>query len=238
MESPTSNALRKMRDQIYLSPFSALVNWHSRSDLDAIRYCGFRKNQSLLDVGCGGGHLIYDLRQLGYRAEGIDPFIEADAKDKFGVRVRKVDIRQVSDRYDAILFRHSLEHMPHQVETLAAARDRLLPGGKVVVCIPVIGWAWRHYNVHWSQLDAPRHLILHTVDSFKLAAKKANLHVERTVYDSDDFQFWVSELYRQGRPLHGSKPPGRLEMMRMRRRAAVLNRHQDGDKVQFYLRAC
>lgn len=238
MEKPRTNALRKVRDRLYLSAlFSPLVNWRHRSDLDAIRRCGLRKDQRLLDVGCGAGRLIYDLRQLGYRAEGIDAFIGADARDQSGVRVRKIGISEVRDRYELILFRHSLEHMPDQIGTLAAARDRLAPGGTLVVCIPVIGWAWRHYGVCWSQLDAPRHLFLHTVNSFRLAAGKARLRVERIVYDSDDFQFWGSELYRQDKPLHGSRRPGRLEMMRMRRRAAQLNRRRDGDKVQFYLRA-
>jgi SAM-dependent methyltransferase len=180
--------------------------------------------------------LIYDLRQIGYQAEGIDPFIAADVADEYGTRVRKLGINQVINRYDIIIFRHSLEHMPDQVGTLAAARDKLLPGGTLVACIPVIGWAWRQYGVHWSELDAPRHLFLHTPQSLRLAAEKAHLGVERVVYDSNDFQFWASELYRQGKQLNGGGRPGPLKILSMRRRAAELNRQGDGDRAQFYLR--
>lgn len=232
-----TNLLRKLRDYIYLSPLSFLVNWHDRSDLDVIRRCKLSKQQKVLDVGCGTGHLIRDLREIGYQAEGIDPFISAEISDRWGIRVSKKSLPEVTGAYDLVLFRHSLEHMPRQLEVLCSARTRLLPGGTCVVCIPVVGWAWRKYGVHWSQLDAPRHLFLHTVKSFTLVAAKAGFRIERVVYDSDDFQFWVSDLYRQGNPLHGARRPDWTRMMRMRRQAKVLNRAQDGDKAQFYLRA-
>jgi SAM-dependent methyltransferase len=232
-----TNPVRRLRDYIYLSPLSFLVNWHDRSDLDVIRRCRLGRQQRVLDVGCGGGHLIRDLRELGYRAEGIDPFVTTDITDRFGTRVFKRSLDEVAGRYDMILFRHSLEHMPRQLEVLCSARRRLVPGGTCVVCIPVVGWAWRHYGVHWSQLDAPRHFFLHTVKSFTQVAAKAGFRIERVVYDSDDFQFWVSDLYRQGKPLQGARRPDWRRMMRMRRRAKALNRAQDGDKAQFYMRA-
>jgi SAM-dependent methyltransferase len=229
--------LRKLRDYAYLSPVSPLVNWHGRSDLDLVRHCGLTKRQKLLDVGCGTGHLLGDLRELGYRAEGADPFIASQVRDRFGVRVFKKSLDEVTGEYDVVIFRHSLEHMPNQLDVLRSARKKLLPGGTCVVCIPVIGWAWRQYGVHWSQLDAPRHLFLHTVKSFELIATKAGFRIERVVFDSDDFQFWVSDLYQQGKALHGSRRPGALKMWRMRRRAGALNQSKDGDKAQFYMKA-
>lgn len=230
-----TNMVRKLRDYVYLSPLSPLVNWHRRSDLDVIRRCKLRKEQTLLDVGCGAGHLLRDLRDLGYRAEGVDPFITADIRDRFGIRVARKSLDEVTGTYDVVLFRHSLEHMPRQLDVLRSARQRLLPGGTCVVCIPVVGWAWRQYGVHWSQLDAPRHLFVHTLKSFTLVAVKAGFRIERVVYDSGDFQFWASDLYQQDKPLQGSVRPGWVKMMQMRRRAKALNQAQDGDMAQFYM---
>lgn len=237
LESKGSNRIRDLWYSLYLSPLSPLVNWRPSSGLNAVRYCRLRKHERLLDVGCGTGYMIQGLRQIGYQAEGIDPFIQADVKDGFGIRVKKLGIEEVQDRYHMILFHHSLEHIQDQIGSLTAARKRLLPGGTLVVSIPVVGWAWRQYNVQWVQLDAPRHFFLHTVKSFHLAAEKAGLRVDRVVYESDEFQFWGSELYQRDKPLRDSESLGLLKRMRMRRRAAKLNKQHDGDEVQFYLHA-
>jgi 2-polyprenyl-3-methyl-5-hydroxy-6-metoxy-1,4-benzoquinol methylase len=230
-----TNLLRRLRDSVYLSRFSFLVDWRKRTDLDVIRRCKLRRQQSILDVGCGCGHLVRDLRDLGYRAEGIDPFIAGDIKDGRGTRVARKNLDEVRGDYDLLLFRHSLEHMPGQVQVLRSARKRLRPGGRCVVCTPVVGWAWRHYGVDWIQLDAPRHLFVHTAKSFTLIAETAGFRVNQVVYDSDEFQFWGSDLYRAGKPLQGNGPPPRTVLTQLRGRAEALNRVQEGDSAQFYL---
>jgi SAM-dependent methyltransferase len=236
MFETSTNMLRKLRDRIYLTPVSFFVNWHQRSDLDVVRRCNITKNHRILDVGCGVGNLLRDLREVGYHAEGVDPFIARDIRDRLGIRVSRKTIDELSGPYDVVLFQHSLEHMPRQLAVLRAANKLLVPGGVCVICVPLVGWAWRHYGVNWGQLDAPRHLFLHTRKSLDLVSRQAGFRVERVVYDSTDFQFWLSEFYREGIPLRGCNRPKWIKTLRMRRRAALLNRSEDGDQAQFYLR--
>jgi SAM-dependent methyltransferase len=230
---PTSR-VRALRDSIYLSPFSFLVNWHRRADLDVIRSARLKKHETLLDVGCGNGNLLADLRGLGYDAHGIDPFVSDDLYDRFGIRVKREMLTDVQKVYDVVLFRHSLEHMP--IDTLQLTRSRVKSNGLCVVCIPIVGWAWQHYRTNWSQLDAPRHLFLHSQRSFEVLAAKSGFRIEKVLFDSNEFQFWASDSYVRDVPLTVASLPKPRHIATMRRAAATLNRRQQGDTAQFYLR--
>lgn len=234
LQARSASRLRALRDFLYLSPAGFLVNWRPRTDLDAIRRARLRRNQTLLDVGCGSGTLLADLRELGYDAHGVDPFVSADVYDRFGLRVERKTLAEVTESYDVVLFRHSLEHMP--IDTLALARECVKPGGICVVCIPVVAWAWQNYGTDWSQLDAPRHLFLHSRKSFEMLASKNGFRVEDVVFDSNEFQFWASESYRRDVPLSQAVRPSPAQVRTMCRSAAALNRRGQGDTAQFYLR--
>ncbi|WP_263357921.1 class I SAM-dependent methyltransferase [Acidicapsa ligni] len=230
----TPKLLRKIRDHLYLSRLSFLVNWRKRTDLDVIRRIGLKKNMALLDVGCGSGTLLADLRELGYNARGVDPFVPCDIRDRFGVRVERKTLAEVDSKFDVILFRHSLEHMP--INMLGMVTKHLKRSGLCVVCIPVLGWAWRSYTTDWAQLDAPRHFFLHSRKSFSLLAEKSGFRIERVVYDSNEFQFWASESYQRDIPLSKMLEPNKSQLRRMRRLAKSLNSQEQGDTAQFYLR--
>ena len=133
-----------------------------------------------------------------------------------------------------VLFRHSLEHMP--INTLEMAHRRVKTNGLCVVCIPLVGWAWKNYASDWSQLDAPRHLFLHSLKSFTILAEKSGFRVENVVFDSSEFQFWASESYQRNTPLSEMVEPNRAQRGRMRKMARTLNAQGQGDTAQFYLR--
>lgn len=72
------------------------------------------------------------LRYLGYTGLlGVDPYIEADLAQN-GVIVKRQTLDATTGEWDLIMFHHSLEHMPDQPGTLAAARRLLAPGGTCV----------------------------------------------------------------------------------------------------------
>jgi SAM-dependent methyltransferase len=204
-----------------------------------------KKCCKVLDVGSGTGELVGALRDVGIDALGIDPYIPADVHDHNGVRVRRCDLQMQGasgGAWDIIMFHHSLEHMPDHVEVLRCVKGLLAADGVCLVRMPVAGWTWRQYRTDWVQLDAPRHLIVHTQESFRLAAHRAGMNVTKVIFDSRDFQFWGSELYRRNIPLfcNGSLRSGRdyfssWQMASFRRRAKHLNRMRDGDQAVFVL---
>lgn len=228
--------LRKIRAKIYLSRFSFLVDWNPRRDLDALKIANFEKGKSLLDVGCGeAARLVHDLRELGYQAIGIDPFASGNVSDKYGLSVLKSSIFEMDGKYDLVILRHSLEHMPDPAKVMSKIRSLLNDNGVCIISVPVVGWAWKRYGSNWVQLDAPRHLCLFTERGFDILAKNADMQVDRVVYDSNDFQFWASEGLAAGKSWPECKPPARKARRELLRKAKYLNLLNFGDQAQFFL---
>ncbi len=198
-------------------------------------------SMQILDVGCGSGRLVRDLRAAGFSALGIDPFAPP-VSDASGPAVQQCELKDIAESYDCILFNHSLEHIAGQREILRLACSKLRDGGVCIVRTPVVAWAWKEYGVDWVQLDAPRHLFVHSEKSMHLAAQQAGFVVADTVFDSFDFQFWGSELYQLDIPLEQGRRNLAAHFSRARRRefarrALELNRRRQGDQAMFILRA-
>jgi len=190
----------------------------------------------ILDVGCGGGRLVSILRSLGFDAYGIDPYMEGESISPY---LRNSTLEEAGEGWNLIMLHHSLEHMRNNVEVLRCIRGKLAAGGVCLVRIPVATWAWEHYGTDWVQLDAPRHLVIHTLKSFQLTAELAGFEVQDIIYDSNEFQFIGSELYRRDIPLnvyHAREQFTRSDKRKFRALAEKLNGEQRGDQAAFYLR--
>jgi predicted SAM-dependent methyltransferase len=110
----------------------------------------------------------------------------------------KKEIREVSGKFDLIMFHHVLEHLQDPLGTLELAKSLLNPGGQILIRIPLSdSETARKYGEKWVQLDAPRHFFLHTRKSMKFLADKFGMSIEKVVYDSEGFQFLGSELYQR-----------------------------------------
>jgi SAM-dependent methyltransferase len=205
---------------------------------------GWRQS-SILDVGCGSGTLLYSLREAGVKKLlGVDPFVTKDIEYPNGLRVQKNELFEVEGTWDIVMFHHSFEHVSDPVKTFEnVARLLALKGGRCIIRIPTVSsYAWSHYGVHWVQLDAPRHLFLHSIESMKLLADKSGLVLDNVVYDSTAFQFWGSEQYKKDIPLQDKRSYlknrkkslfSKVEISAFAERARDLNRHQQGDQAVF-----
>jgi len=158
---------------------------------------------SFLDIGCGArSRWLEKLESIGFsNLFGVDPFIKQDVTAG-KAEIFKRDIDELNDRYDCITLHHSLEHIPDQIGTLKKVRALLTDGGVCLVRIPVVTSAvWDEYGVDWAELDAPRHLYLHSLKSIEMAAEGAGLKMIASSSDSTEFEFFASEQYRRGIPL-------------------------------------
>jgi SAM-dependent methyltransferase len=195
-------------------------------------------NARFLDVGCGSGKLLLLLQGLGMRhLAGADPFIDTDIHYPGGLTIHKRDVFAMEGSFDLIHLGHAFEHMAEPLEVLKRLRELLAPGGTAIIRIPVAdSYAWRHYGVEWVQLDAPRHLYLHTSASMHRLAEQAGLEFAAEQRDSSVFQFVGSEKYRLGLLLDAPDPFTRVQRKAWARHARALNAEGTGDTATFHLR--
>jgi len=117
---------------------------------------------TLLDVGCGRGDLAAAWIASGWRVLGVEPAPDAariaDSRGAQIVGSTLADARVQTGTLDAIVFRHSLEHVTDPRADLVRARDHLRPGGRLAVILPNWGsWQRRAFGEHWFPLELPRH---------------------------------------------------------------------------------
>jgi 2-polyprenyl-3-methyl-5-hydroxy-6-metoxy-1,4-benzoquinol methylase len=143
----------------------------------------------LLDVGCGNGELARAFARRGWQVAGVEPVAPAAAHAAAGgVEVHTGTLGDApwhGPHFDAVVFNHSLEHLPDPLDGLRQAAALLRDGGVVVVAVPNFAcWQRRVFGSRWFGLDLPRHL--QHLDAGALAAlmTRAGLHPVEQVFAS------------------------------------------------------
>lgn len=210
-----------------------------------IRATGIGSQARILDVGCGHGKYLLKMHLGGYpNSVGLDPFIPDTIRYPNGLTIHKQSLEEfregTSERFDLIMFHHSLEHMPNPLSTLGTATELLKEQGQLLIRVPVAdSYAWEHYRETWVQIDAPRHLYLLTRRSIELLARRVGLEVTQVDYDSTKLQLVCSELYQHDIPGNATKQQkdifSRAELRGFKRKVKELNQSQQGDQAVYYL---
>jgi len=225
----------KLLTRKYDLPFNP--EWFKRSEVAF--------DSKILDIGCGAGHLLNFLQLAGFsNLTGVDPFIQENIFYKNGVKIFKKEISELDEQFDFIMLHHSFEHMDEPLSVLKELYRLLKPNKYIVIRIPIASFAWEKYGVNWVQLDAPRHLFLHTIKSMQILTEQAGFEMADTVFESSDFQFWGSEQYMKDIPLRDKLSYARnkkgsifsIEQIdAFKRKAIELNNNGLGDTVCIYI---
>lgn len=251
--NPVVARLRRARDESAVLGRGwlgrALLPFFPDPALQALGTIGPGRDARILDVGSGAGHHLRALRALRFRQLlGIDPLLQRDTVHPPDLRILKRSIHELdgNEPWDLIMYHHAFEHVPDPLAQLEAVARLLGRGGTCLIRIPICdSEAWERYGVNWVQVDAPRHLHVHSRASMAEAASRAGLSIERVACDSTGFQFWGSEQYRRDIPLSAIGPDprkgarrffSRRELRGFERRARRLNRAGRGDQAVFILR--
>jgi 2-polyprenyl-3-methyl-5-hydroxy-6-metoxy-1,4-benzoquinol methylase len=113
-----------------------------------------KKEDAVLDYGCGGGFLLEQLDCSLKIGLDINPVIEAPA----GVQIYKncddlVDFLG-EKKFDVVISNHALEHMDSPANALRECYQLLKPGGRIVIVVPS-----ETHKVKYRPNDINNHII-------------------------------------------------------------------------------
>lgn len=230
--------LSKILRKIYKTPMPDYYEWFRKLQLPL--------ESAILDVGCGSGKLLLQMRDDGFtNLTGVDPFIKSDIFYKNGVKVLKKYLHEIECLFDFIMLNHSFEHMPQPLSVLQELYRIVKKNKYILVRIPVASsFAWRKYGVNWVQIDAPRHFFIPTIKSMEILSNQAGFEITDIVYDSHAFQFWGSEQLLRNIAIMESESYAinaeksifsKQEIDSFDSMAKLLNKQKDGDAACFYL---
>jgi SAM-dependent methyltransferase len=133
---------------------------------------------NILDIGCGTGHFLNEMKRSGWNTTGIE--ISAKARKyaiaKFGLEVFSPDYTRSlpAGSFDCITLWHVLEHFHDPFWYFGEIKRLLKPGGIVVTALPnSSSYDAVHYGRNWAAFDVPRHLWHFDPETFSLFASKA-----------------------------------------------------------------
>jgi 2-polyprenyl-3-methyl-5-hydroxy-6-metoxy-1,4-benzoquinol methylase len=114
----------------------------------------------LLDVGCGHGWFVHSAKSAGWDASGVDPSpVVAHHNETRSLKILKGTLNTVdvcANSVDALTMWHSLEHTIDPLSTLAAAKNCLKPGGRIIVAVPnVKSRGLQRRQTQWIWLQQP-----------------------------------------------------------------------------------
>jgi len=155
----------------YIRLFGNLMDWpEALKDLP---------KGNVLDVGCGNGKLLKELKEKGWETYGVDvdPLATKQAR-KLGLNVFTGELHEVEipkDYFDVVIMKHSLEHMHNPLQILKEYHRILKPDGTLIIEVPNIkSTEAKIFREQWKELDIPRHLYHFSPYTLASLLNKAN----------------------------------------------------------------
>lgn len=139
----------------------------------------FATQGSLLDYGCGTGHLISLAQSKGWKVTGIEPDNDARKFANGSISKNKLfkSIDQLAGQtFNVITLFHVLEHIHDLNKTINKLVDSLSNQGVLIIAVPNHNSYDAHkYKADWAAYDLPRHLYHFDHNSISRLSQKNGL---------------------------------------------------------------
>lgn len=143
-------------------------------------YVRFKPDGKALDVGCGNGSFLHELKEIGWECEGVEFNLTAVKICRaHGLKVHHGDLasaRFPDHSFDLIIASHIIEHLADPAAFMKEASRILKDDGRLLIKTPnsqALGRRW--FKEKWFANDVPRHLVLFSPSNLDLLAAKHGL---------------------------------------------------------------
>ncbi len=182
---PKNNFLKK----VLFSPLKFMV-----------RSTHLNKKGKLLDIGCGSGQFIYEMKSLGLDVYGIEPGdFDKESNNRYKLNIKNTNLLKAKyprEFFDIITINHVIEHLGNPNETLNEINKIIKKKGILIIGIPnTNSLAYKIFKKNWYQLDIPRHLWNYSDKNIKILLEKNGFKILKIRYNSRPSQFSVSLMY-------------------------------------------
>jgi len=158
----------------------------------ALQVLGLKAEQRgrLLDVGCGNGAFLGNMKGLGWECVGVetDPEAARFARARFDLLVYEGSLAEgpfADNSFDVITLSHVIEHVHSPLDLLTHCRRLLKPEGQLIVLTPNInGMGHRIFGRAWRGLEPPRHLHCFDRRTLQACVERTGLEVRRVTTES------------------------------------------------------
>ena len=158
----------------------------------------------LLDIGCGVGDFLCQVKKQNWEVVGIEPSDDAKniAESRLGFRPLSPSesISLQSGSFDVITLWHVLEHVDDLKFQTSEISRLLKPGGRLIIALPNYqSFDCQYFKEKWAAWDVPRHLNHFSPDTLRrmmVSVGFAPIDTKKLVWDAYYISF-LSERYRQ-----------------------------------------
>ncbi len=202
----------------YLEDNGAEVRW-LRAAIGSLRFGDDARARSVpvLDVGCGYGRMLSELRRWGANCYGIEPSEHQakHAREHGTIHVGTIEtIPETWRDFDVAILAHVIDHMTDPVGTMRRVYELLRPGGRLLVTAEDFDSpSARIYRERYRMLADPTHVSLFSTESLLRCLRDIGFEVERI-----DFPLPArldTEEAREAAKRAGVSPPARGNVVSM-----------------------
>lgn len=154
---------------------------------------GIAKKRRILDIGCGRGVFLSNMREHGWETFGLELNEETawNARQALGLDIktgRLFDARFQGGFFDVITIWHVLEHMPDPALTIKECNRTMKPGGLMVIAVPNFGSMQAKLSGrYWFHLDVPYHLYHFNLENLMFLLEKYSFKIVKVRHFSLEF---------------------------------------------------
>ena len=172
-----------------------------------VRGTKIHPGKKLLDVGCGSGQFLYEMKQFGMDVYGIEP--GKITKSNLNIKPDLIKAKYKKESFDLITMNHVLQHVDNPKEMIKDIHKILKQDGLFIVSISNLrSLAHALFKEDWFQLDIPRHLFNISDKRLIRFLEENGFKVIKNRHNSRPNQFVMSLFFKFG----------------VKRRSGVLNR--------------